>query len=107
MGSSPSARSTRATRGSKLLLQVGVVQFRIGVRQLAGGDAADNAKILLHILAGEPSGARTAVVLNVACALTVAGLASDLREGRARAEEAIDRGDALRTLDKWRARTPR
>lgn len=79
----------------------------IDLAELAGGDAADNAKLLLHILAGERSGARTAVVLNVACALTIAGRAADLREGRARAEEAIDRGDALRTLDAWRARTPR
>lgn len=76
----------------------------IAMSELAGGDATDNAKILGALLAGERSGVRTAVVLNTACALVVAGAASDLREGRERAEAAIDRGDAQRTLDRWRAR---
>jgi anthranilate phosphoribosyltransferase len=76
----------------------------IAMRELAGGDAADNAKILHALLSGERSGIRTAVVLNSACALVVAGVARDLREGRDRAETAIDRGDARSTLDRWRAR---
>jgi anthranilate phosphoribosyltransferase len=70
---------------------------------LAGGDASDNPTIPAEILDGERAGPRAAVVLNVACALVVAELASDLREGRERAEEALDRGDAKRTLERWRA----
>jgi anthranilate phosphoribosyltransferase len=69
---------------------------------IAGGSAEHNARIAEAILAGEPSGARTAVVLNAACALVVAGIARDLKEGRERAEAALDRGTARETLVRWR-----
>jgi len=75
----------------------------VSLSALAGGDASDNARIAAAILDGERQGPRTAVVLNVACALVVAERAADLREGRARAEEALDRGDAKRTFERWRA----
>jgi anthranilate phosphoribosyltransferase len=75
---------------------------RVSLSSLRGGDAADNATIARAVLAGESIAPRVAVVLNVACALVVAGLARDLREGRERAETALDRGDAARTLDGWR-----
>ena len=74
----------------------------IALSELAGGDGAENAQILLRLLSGERSGVRTAVVLNVACALVVAERANDLRTGREMAEAALDRGDAQRTLDRWR-----
>jgi anthranilate phosphoribosyltransferase len=76
----------------------------IELAAIAGGDAAENAKIAMAVLAGERGAPRDVVVLNVACALCVAGIAGDLREGRARAEAAIDRGDARRLLERWRAR---
>lgn len=76
----------------------------IALSELAGGDAAANAKMLLELLGGARSGVRSAVVLNVACALLVAERASDLRTGREMAEAALDRGDALGTLDRWRER---
>ena len=76
---------------------------RVSLAALRGGDANENAVIARAVLAGERSAARTAVVLNVACALVVAGTAADLREGRERAETAIDRGDAATTLERWRA----
>ncbi len=75
----------------------------IELSSLAGGDGRANARVAEAILAGERGGPRDAVVLNVACALRVVGSVSDLWEGRARAEEAIDRGDAKRILDAWRA----
>lgn len=75
----------------------------IALSSLAGGDREANARVAEAILAGERGGPRDAVVLNVACALRVVGSASDLWEGRARAEEAIDRGDARRILEAWRA----
>jgi anthranilate phosphoribosyltransferase len=78
---------------------------RVPLSALAGGDAHANAAIANAVLAGEPLPARSAVVLNTACALVVAGIAGDLREGRERAEAALDRGDAARTLDRWRAIT--
>jgi len=75
----------------------------VSLSALAGGDASDNARIAAAILDGERVPPRTAVVLNVACALVVAERARDLREGRERAEDALDRGDAKRVFEDWRA----
>jgi len=67
--------------------------------QLRGGDtAAENAAILEAILQGEKGPKRDVVLLNAAGALTVAGVASDLRDGVARAVEAIESGAATKTL---------
>src|SRR5277367_1899261 len=69
------------------------------LEQLQGGDtAAANAAILEAVLEGEKGPKRDVVVLNAAGALTVAGVASDLRDGVARAAEAIDSGAATKTL---------
>jgi len=69
------------------------------LEQLQGGDtAAANAAILEAILEGEKGPKRDVVVLNAAGALTVAGVASDLRDGVARAAEAIDSGAVTKTL---------
>jgi anthranilate phosphoribosyltransferase len=74
----------------------------IPLASLRGGSAAENAAVARDVLAGSRGGPRTAIVLNAACALVVAGVTSDLREARERAEAAIDRGDASRTLERWR-----
>jgi len=67
--------------------------------ELAGGDAVENARILLKILSGEEEGPRREVVLvNAAAALLVGGRVSDLREGVGRASEALDSGRALEKL---------
>lgn len=76
---------------------------RVSLEALKGSDAHGNAAIARAVLAGERVPPRTAVVLNTACALVIAGVAGDLREGRERAEAALDRGDAARTLEAWRA----
>jgi len=70
---------------------------------LRGGSAEDNAAMARAVLAGETTPPRSAVVLNAACALVVAGRANDLREARERVEAANDLGDAARTLERWRA----
>ncbi len=69
---------------------------------LAGGDAADNAKALVAILAGEAHPATEAVVLNAGAALAVA-TDGDLRASAVRARQAIADGSAARKLDAWRA----
>ena len=66
---------------------------------LDGGDAQANRAIFDRMLAGEPSAARDIVVLNAAGGLVVAGVASDLDDGLARAREAIDSGAARTTVD--------
>jgi hypothetical protein len=67
---------------------------------LAGGDATVNAAIVTRVLGGEPGPARDVVLLNAGAALMVAGEAGSVREGIARAGEAIDAGHALRTLER-------
>jgi anthranilate phosphoribosyltransferase len=67
---------------------------------IRGGDARENADIARRILAGEAGAMRDTVVFNAAAALHVAGLAADLREGRALAEASIDGGAASSVLDR-------
>ena len=67
---------------------------------LAGGDAAHNARALTAVLRGEERGAhRDCLLLGTALALEVAGLVRDPREGVARAVAAIDGGAAGRLLE--------
>lgn len=70
---------------------------------LRGGDAATNAAITRSVLGGEAGGPREMVLLNAAAALHVAGFDDDLRRCAERAREAVDRGDALRTLERYLA----
>ncbi len=69
---------------------------------LAGGDAAANAKIVLEILGGAKGPKRDVVVLNAAAALVVAGAVPDLKAGLVKAAEAIDSGAAMKVLEKAR-----
>ncbi len=68
------------------------------LEDLKGGDAKHNAQAMVALLDGEAGAFRDAVVLGSAAALIVAGVAADLREGAARAAEAIDSGRARDTL---------
>ena len=67
---------------------------------LAGGDSAANARIITRVLDGEPGAARDIVLLNAGAALFIAGRAASLQGGIQRASEAIDRGEAKRTLER-------
>jgi anthranilate phosphoribosyltransferase len=71
--------------------------------QLRGGETAvENAATLEAILKGEKGPKRDVVLLNAAGALSVAGVAADLREGMERAAAAIDSGAAMKTLQALR-----
>ncbi|MCC7031737.1 MAG: anthranilate phosphoribosyltransferase [Acidobacteria bacterium] len=70
---------------------------------LAGGDAATNAGIIRRVLAGEAGPARDVVLLNAGAALMLAGEADSVREGIARAADALDAGRAGRTLERLAA----
>ncbi|MDE3154537.1 MAG: anthranilate phosphoribosyltransferase [Acidobacteriota bacterium] len=61
---------------------------------LRGGDAAANAEIIRQVLGGARGAARDVVLLNAGAALLVAGVADSVRDGLARAAEAIDSGRA-------------
>ena len=67
---------------------------------IRGGTAADNAAMIRSVLAGERGPARDIVVLNAGAALFIAGAASSVRDGMARAADAIDRGAAAEALQR-------
>ncbi len=70
------------------------------LEDLKGGDADYNAKALRAVLAGEHNAFRDAAVMTAGAALLVAGKATDLKDGVAQAEAAIDAGSAMKVLDK-------
>jgi len=78
-----------------------------GPEGLEGGDPEDNARVIEAVLSGADGPARTAVVLNAAAALWVAGLVESWEAGARAAEGAIDRGAALGALERLRAATAR
>jgi len=67
---------------------------------LKGGDAAQNADALRHVLAGKPSAFRDAAVMTAAAALIVAGKVPGLKQGVSVAQQAIDSGAAEAALAK-------
>ena len=78
-------------------LELGVERCDPG--ELRGGDPQTNAAALRNVLAGADGGHRSAVILNAAGGIAAAGHAENLREGIARAREAIDSGAAAARLD--------
>ncbi len=71
----------------------------VSLGELRGGDAAENARILVGILAGEIRGSkRDLVLLNAAAGFVVAGLSPDLFAGVERARTVLDGGEALGKL---------
>ncbi len=74
---------------------------RYPIDRLAGGTAAENARLLTAVLEGEIGPARDVVVLNAACALHTSGRYSGMDACREAAEESLDSGrarDALKRL---------
>jgi anthranilate phosphoribosyltransferase len=66
--------------------------------ELKGGDAAQNAAIIRHILDGRRGPARDVVLLNAGAALLIAGGAPSVEAGIRDAAHAIDSGAARDTL---------
>jgi anthranilate phosphoribosyltransferase len=68
--------------------------------EIRGGNARENAQILLSILNGEEREAKREIaVLNAAAGILVSGAASDMKEAITRAEESIDTKRALNKLN--------
>ena len=77
---------------------------RCTARELAGGDANQNAAGLRAVFAGRDRGPhRDAILLNAALALEAAGAVPCTADGLRAAAEAIDRGDATRLLERLAA----
>ncbi|MBS8264494.1 anthranilate phosphoribosyltransferase [Mesobacillus boroniphilus] len=66
---------------------------------IRGGDARDNAEILLNVLRGKKGAHRDTVLLNSGIGIYTAGHAPSILEGVAQAAESIDSGNALRKLE--------
>ena len=71
---------------------------RAPIDAISGGDAAENAAIILGILDGAKSPRRDVVLLNAAAALVAAGRANRLGDGVPMATHAIDSGAARQKL---------
>lgn len=71
---------------------------RATLKDLKGGDGRENAEITRRILEGEKGPKRDIVLLNAGASLYVAGMAENIKEGMAMAEESIDSGKAKEVL---------
>lgn len=80
---------------------------RVAQAGIAGGDREVNAALARRVLAGEAGAPRTAVLLNAAAALRVAGIAAGIREGVVLAAASIDDGRAAARLEAFGATTRR
>jgi anthranilate phosphoribosyltransferase len=78
---------------------------RTDAESLKGGTPEQNAEITRAVMAGERGPRRCVVVLNAGAALFVAGRVTGFEEGVRLAEETIDSGAALDTLERFVART--
>ena len=75
---------------------------------LAGGDPAHNARVVMEVFRGERhDAASAAVVLNAGAAVYVSGKVDSLEEGVEKARLALDDGAALDGLERLRAATNR
>jgi anthranilate phosphoribosyltransferase len=66
---------------------------------IRGGDARENAEILLHVLQGKKGPHRDTVLLNAGIGIYTAGHADSILQGVAAASESIDSGSALGKLE--------
>jgi anthranilate phosphoribosyltransferase len=76
---------------------------RASTAKLAGGSAADNARITESVLRGEPGARRDVVLLNAGAALLVAGVVDSLEAGIDRAGLTIDAGLGSELLERLRS----
>ena len=72
---------------------------RASLKDIAGGDAAENARIAFDCLGGQKGPKRDVLLMNAGAALLVAGKTDTLRDGAGMAAEAIDSGAAARKLE--------
>ena len=87
-----------------------VAPERVGLERgrdedVAGGRPEENAEITRSVLRGDQGPRRTLVVLNAGAALFVAGQASGFEKGVRLAEEVIDSGAAIDTLERFVSKT--
>jgi len=72
---------------------------KVPKKEVLGGSAEQNAKIVKEILQGMASSKRDIVVLNSAFALYAADIVEDIKEGIKLAEKSLDSGNAKLVLE--------
>jgi anthranilate phosphoribosyltransferase len=78
---------------------------RAPLEAVPGGEPSENAAVVRSVLDGEPGPPRSVSLLNAGAAIYVAGGASDLADGMAKASEAVDSGQARDVLARLVARS--
>ncbi len=78
---------------------------RASIEDIKGGNAKENAEIVLSILEGEKGAKRDIVLMNASAALVASGKAKDFKEGVKLASHSIDSGLALKKLELLREYT--
>ncbi len=73
---------------------------RTPVSEITADGPEDSLRIMRSVLEDHPGPARDIVALNAGAAIYTAGLAKDLKEGVAKARQAISSGEARNRLDK-------
>ncbi|MCI0486904.1 MAG: anthranilate phosphoribosyltransferase [Blastocatellia bacterium] len=73
---------------------------RSSLSDIQGGDAAENARIILDVLEGKGGPRRDIVLLNAAAAFVASGKADNFEQGIALASESIDSGKARLALER-------
>ncbi len=73
---------------------------RAALKEIVGGDATENARIIQNILDGEKGPKRDMVILNASAAFVAAGFCDNFEDGIKIAIDSIDTGKAREKLDK-------
>jgi anthranilate phosphoribosyltransferase len=71
-------------------------------RELAGGSAAENARMIVDIFSGQKGAPRDAVIFNAGAALLIAGVVESFPRGIEACSRAIDSGLTLKVLNQMR-----
>jgi anthranilate phosphoribosyltransferase len=79
---------------------------RANLASLAGGDAKENAEIILGVVTGVGGARRDIVLVNTAAALLACGKASGLQDAMRMAAESIDSGRAADVLKRLQQKFP-
>ena len=89
-------------RGTILNYGIHPEEFGIALsspQELKGGDARENARIIVEVFKGRKGPPRDVVILNTAAALYMAEMVSTLAQGVSLASETIDQGKAMQKLN--------
>jgi anthranilate phosphoribosyltransferase len=80
---------------------------KVALDALAGGDAAENARLAVELLGGMKGPKRDIVLVNAAAGLMAAGLDATPRDAMTKAADAIDSGRAMAVLERLQQKFPK